>query len=101
MSCRHSPLCCACSFLRFAPLDELAAWKQKIDMNKAAVMSERKTDRLKAIVGCILLRREKTHLNRTTGAVLVVLPKKVVDTHELDLTDLEQRLYNRLQSDVK
>jgi DNA repair protein RAD5 len=70
-------------------------------MNKCTQLSDRKTERLKALVQCLLLRREKTHINRTTGQVLVKLPEKVIEEHMLDFTDLERRLYDRLYNQIR
>lgn len=80
-------------FLHCRPFDEYKVWKNQVD-NKTTNGKER----LKTLVSCIVLRREKSQ-NDTFGKPLVNLPKRTFVTHKLKLNDVEREVYQKLQSD--
>nr|XP_039249046.1 transcription termination factor 2-like [Styela clava] len=80
-------------FLHCRPFDEYKVWKHQVD-NKTTNGKER----LKTLVSCIVLRREKSQSD-TFGKPLVNLPKRTFVTHKLKLNDVEREVYQKLQSD--
>nr|CAB3267348.1 transcription termination factor 2-like [Phallusia mammillata] len=80
-------------FLHCQPFNEYKLWKNQVD-NK----TQRGQQRMKTIVSCFVLRREKSQKG-TDGKPLVPLPTRNFTTHKLKLNTIEQEVYNKLKSD--
>uniref|UniRef100_A0A915JJ69 Helicase ATP-binding domain-containing protein n=1 Tax=Romanomermis culicivorax TaxID=13658 RepID=A0A915JJ69_ROMCU len=78
-------------FLRFEPFDEFQVWRRWIE-NK----SEQGKRRLDAIIKGILLRRTKDQISSVTGKAIVDLPPKKSEVHQIDLSPLEKKIYDRI-----
>lgn len=77
-------------FLRCSPFDEYKVWKRQVDTGSATGHN-----RLNVIVKTLLLRRTKTQTG-ASGKPLVALPAKSSTTHELELSEQERAVYDKV-----
>lgn len=77
-------------FLRCSPFDEYKVWKRQVDTG-----SSTGHNRLNVIVKTLLLRRTKSQTG-ATGKPLVPLPEKSSKTHELELSEEERQVYDKV-----
>ncbi|XP_070539750.1 transcription termination factor 2-like [Ptychodera flava] len=77
-------------FLRCSPFDEHLVWKRWVDNN-----TDQGSTRLNTLVKSLLLRRTKDQKG-SSGQPLVSLPEKFSTTHEVQLSDKEQDIYDQL-----
>lgn len=77
-------------FLRFSPFDEYKVWKKQVDNNKRSGNKW-----LATLMKALLLRRTKDQVD-SEGKPLVSLPDKCINTHEIQLSDQEKKVYDQL-----
>jgi DNA repair protein RAD5 len=82
-------------FLRHQPWSEPLWWNRVI---KAPFDEgdEKAKDRLRAVLGPIILRRTKDTVDRTTGKAIVTLPKRNIQLHAVEFSDAESDFYKAL-----
>ncbi|OWF46662.1 transcription termination factor 2-like [Mizuhopecten yessoensis] len=79
-------------FLRCSPFDEYKVWKQQVDTGKSSGQN-----RLNILVKSLLLRRTKTQTDKT-GKPLVAMTSKSSKVWELELSESERSVYDRVFS---
>ncbi|XP_053407442.1 transcription termination factor 2-like isoform X2 [Mercenaria mercenaria] len=77
-------------FLRCTPFDEYKVWKRQVDTGSSTGQN-----RLNVLVKTLLLRRTKSQTG-ATGKPLVPLPEKSSRTHELQLSEQERQVYDKV-----
>uniref|UniRef100_H2YHJ6 Helicase ATP-binding domain-containing protein n=1 Tax=Ciona savignyi TaxID=51511 RepID=H2YHJ6_CIOSA len=80
-------------FLHCSPFDEHKLWKNQVNNN-----TERGQQRLRTLVSCLVLRREKNQRG-ANGKPLVNLPSRTFKLHKLKLNPIEREVYDKLKSD--
>uniref|UniRef100_F6QQY6 Helicase ATP-binding domain-containing protein n=1 Tax=Ciona intestinalis TaxID=7719 RepID=F6QQY6_CIOIN len=73
-------------FLHCSPFDEHKLWKNQVSNN-----TTRGQQRLKTLVSCLVLRREKNQRG-LDGKPLVKLPERKFEVHKLKLNDVEREV---------
>lgn len=79
-------------FLRCSPFDEYQVWKRQVEKSKAGG-----NNRLNVLIKSLLLRRTKTQID-SAGKPLVSLPSKSSTVHEIELSEDEKMVYEKLFS---
>ncbi|XP_078490127.1 transcription termination factor 2-like [Ciona intestinalis] len=80
-------------FLHCSPFDEHKLWKNQVSNNTI-----RGQQRLKTLVSCLVLRREKNQRG-LDGKPLVKLPERKFEVHKLKLNDVEREVYDKLKTE--
>jgi len=81
-------------FLRVSPFDEFKLWKAQVEKARNG------KDRLNVLMQTLLLRRTKADVG-IDGKPIVNLPEKLVETHLIDLSEDEWRVYDKVFAQSK